>query len=329
MRRLPPLIALLYFEAAARTRSFARAAKELHVTPAAVSHQVKALEEYLDVELFLRHNRTVSLTPVAVAALPLLQQGFEALSDAVEQMRRDGNSQWGITVCAEPLFATKWLVPRLHHFYERCPEVEVRIQASIGSIDSEAVSPPDAAGFLRSGIDLSIRLGHGIYPELYVQKLLDVQLKPYCSPELAQEITTSPDRLMDGPLLCDTSTSRATEKFGWLEWFASASMQEPASLKERRFGNALLALEAAIAGQGILLMEGRFVQPEIASGLLVAPTKHALDCPYSYFFTCPQRSLDRPVVRSFRDWVFEEMAGSRGEMRRCSGKVEANQRAEA
>ena len=329
MRRLPPLITLLYFEAAARTRSFARAAKELHVTPAAVSHQVKALEEYLGVELFVRHNRTVSLTPVAVAALPLLQQGFEALIDAVEQMRNDGTSQWAITICAERLFATKWLVPRLHRFYARCPEVEVRIQASVSSIDSGTANPPDAAGFLRSGIDLSVRLGHGVYPDLHVEKLLEVELKPFCSPGMLQEIASSPERLLDGPLLCDTSTSRSTTKFGWPEWFTDAGMEVPAGLKERRFGNALLALEAAISGQGALLMEARFVQPELTSGILVAAADHALDCPYSYFFTCSRRSLERPIVRSCRDWMFEEMVGLPADMRRCNRNPKFDQKAEA
>ena len=164
--RLPSLTALSYFEAAARAQSFAVAAKELHVTPAAISHQIKALEEQLGVQLFVRHHRKVSLTPAAKAALPTLQGGFMALTQAVEQIRAHGDARWIITVCAEPVFATKWLVPRLHRFYACCPDAEVRLQASLSSVDTVRGGPATAASFRRANIDVAVRLGYGEYEDL-------------------------------------------------------------------------------------------------------------------------------------------------------------------
>lgn len=175
-RRLPPLIALSYLEAAERTQSFAAAAKELHVTPAAISHQIKALEEHLGVELFVRHHRKVRLTPAAKEALPVLQDGFAALAQAVEQIRAHGEARWIVTVCAEPLFATKWLVPRLHRFYAHCPEAEVRLQASLSSVDSVRGGPVGPAAFRSAGIDLAVRFGYGEYAELDAQHLMAITL---------------------------------------------------------------------------------------------------------------------------------------------------------
>lgn len=247
-RKLPPLVALSYFEVAARTCSFAAAAKELHVTPAAISHQIKALEEILGVELFIRHHRKVTPTPAAQAALPGLQGGFVALAEAVESIRAYGEEKWIITVCAEPLFATKWLVPRLHRFYAQCPEAEVRLQASLRSVDVVKGGPVSSATFRRAGIDLSVRFGYGEYADLEAQRLLDISLVPVCSPSLHQRPTRK--ALLRSCLLSDNTSYRSPERFGWREWFHQAGIAPTEGLCEQRFGNGLLALEAAVTGQG-------------------------------------------------------------------------------
>lgn len=306
-KRLPPLIALSYFEAAARTQSFAAAAKELHVTPAAISHQIKALEEHLGVELFVRHHRKVSLTPAAKAALPTLQDGFAALADGVEQIRAQSEARWVITVCAEPLFATKWLVPRLHRFYAHCPEAEVRLQASLSSVDSARGGPTGPTTFRRAGIDLAVRFGYGEYAELDSRRLLTVSLLPVCSPSSDKALpSASPVALLKQRLLSDSTAYRSPERFGWPQWFQHAGISVPGSLREQRFGNGLLALEAAVTGQGLLLASPPLVQAELQSGKLVIAANVEMPCPFAYFVVCQPSALERPIVQKFREWLFAE-----------------------
>lgn len=306
-KRLPPLTALSYFEVAARTRSFAAAAKELHVTPAAISHQIKALEKYLGVELFVRHHRKVSLTPVAQMALPSLQDGFASLADAVEQIRAHGEARWVLTICAEPLFATKWLVPRLHRFYERCPDAEVRLQASLKSVDLTRGGPTGPDMFRRAGIDLSVRFGYGEYAELVTRQLLEMSLLPVCSPDIGEMLPLpSPQALLNQRLLSDSTSFRSPERFGWAEWLRHVGVQSTKSLREQRFGNGLLALEAAIAGDGILLASRQLTQAELNAGKLVIAFDTELPCPFAYYVVCPYPALERPIVQAFRDWLFEE-----------------------
>lgn len=305
-RRLPPLVALSYFEAAARTRSFAAAARELHVTPAAISHQIKALEALLGVELFVRHHRRVSLTSAARLALPALQEGFAALADAVEQLRAHSEARNLITVCAEPMFATKWLVPRLHRFYARCPEAEVRLQASLSSVDSMRGGPAGLAEFRRAGIDLAVRFGYGSYPELEAQRLLEVSLLPVWAPEPGAEPRVEPEALLGQALLSDGTAWRSADRFGWPQWFEHAGVAVPAPLREQRFGNGLLALEAALTGQGGLLASPLLIQAELQGGKLAVACEVAMPCPFAYFAVCPPLALERPIVQSFRAWLFEE-----------------------
>ncbi|KAB2904419.1 MAG: LysR family transcriptional regulator [Burkholderiaceae bacterium] len=310
-KRLPPLIALSYFEAAARTQSFAAAAKELHVTPAAISHQIKALEELLGVELFVRHHRKVSLAPAAKAALPTLQDGFAALAEAVDQIRAHSEARWIITVCAEPLFATKWLVPRLHRFYARCPEAEVRLQASLSSVDSARGGPTGPTTFRRAGIDLAVRFGYGEYAELDARRLMAVSLVPVCAPTMAKlRPFASPHALLKQRLLSDSTAYRSPERFGWAQWFQHVGVSVPASLREQRFGNGLLALEAAVTGQGLLLACPQLVQAELQAGSLVMASDAEMPCPFAYFVVCQPSALDRPIVQAFRDWLFEEAVAS-------------------
>jgi LysR family glycine cleavage system transcriptional activator len=310
-KRLPSLIALSYFEAAARTKSFAAAAKELHVTPAAISHQIKALEEHLGVELFIRHHRKVSLTPAARGALSSLQEGFAALNDAVEKICSYSEAKWVITVCAEPLFATKWLVPRLHRFYARCPQAEVHLQASLHSVDTIRGGLADPSTFRRAGIDLSVRFGYGEYPELETQQLLDVSLIPVWSPDIGNNVfSASPHTLLKQQLLGDSTAYRSSERFGWQEWFRHVGVQPPNILREHRFGNGLLALEAAITGQGVLLASKHLIQLELSAGKLTVAFDGEMPCPFAYYVVCPPHALERPIVKEFRNWLIEESSVS-------------------
>jgi LysR family glycine cleavage system transcriptional activator len=196
-----------------------------------------------------------------------LQDGFEALAKAVDQLRAHGENEWVITVCAEPLFATKWLVPRLHRFYAHVPDAEVRLQASLSSVDSAPGGPVMAGTFRRAGIDLSVRLGFGSYADLHATPLLDLELQPMCAPALLPQLTT-PQDILALPLLSDSTHLRSYEHFGWSEWLPLADVKIPATLREQRFGNGLLALEAAITGQGVLLASAALTQAERDAGKL-------------------------------------------------------------
>lgn len=305
MLRLPSLIALSYFEVAARTKSFAAAAKELNVTPAAISHQVKALEEYLGVDLFVRHHRRVSLTPAARVALPELHEGFQTLGRAVDKIRSYGEERLIVTVCAEPLFATKWIVPRLHRFYARCPDAEVRLQASLHTVDRARDSVFGVADLKRAGIDVSVRLGYGNYADLEPQRLMSLDLVPICAPELAATVD-GVDTLRGLPLLCDSTLTRFDEPCGWKEWFKQQGC-EIGALRELRFGNGLLALEAAIAGQGALLGSRYLHQAELSAGKLAMLADCPLNCDQAYYVVSAGAGLERPIAGQFREWLLDEV----------------------
>ena len=173
-RNLPPLNSLRAFEAAARHLSFTKAAEELHVTPAAISHQIKALEEQMGVPLFRRLTRALRLTQAGQAALPPMRDGFDKLADAVDLLRAHDESG-AITVSLDPSFAAKWLVPRLDRFRAAHPDLDVRLDATDRLVD-----------FQRDNVDLAIRYGGGHYPGLEAERLLSEEIFPVCSPNLRQ-----------------------------------------------------------------------------------------------------------------------------------------------
>lgn len=305
MSRLPPLIALSYFEVAARTKSFVKAAKELNVTPAAISHQIKSLEEYLGVELFVRHHRRVSLTPAARASLPELHEGFQALAKAVDNIRLFSEERSIITVCAEPLFATKWIVPRLHRFYARCPEAEVRLQASLHTVDQSRGSAFSVSHLKQAGIDVSVRLGYGDYVDLEPQHLMSLELVPMCKPGLASNLENI-QSLGEHPLLSDSTLSRFDDPCGWREWFQEQNFEKTSPLKEMQFGNGLLALEAVLSGQGVLLGMRDLLLPELLSNKLEVVIDRPMLCAQAYYVVSAGLNNERPIAREFREWLLDE-----------------------
>ncbi|MCH8550854.1 MAG: LysR family transcriptional regulator [Natronospirillum sp.] len=307
MSQRAPLIALSYFEVAARSKSFALAAKELNVTPAAISHQIKALEDYLGVDLFVRHHRRVSLTPAARAALPELQEGFQALAQAVDKIRLHSEEGKVITVCAEPLFATKWIVPRLHRFYARYPEAEVRLQASLHSVDQARGSGFGLAHMKRAGIDVSVRLGYGDYEGLEVQRLMPLERVPMCKPGLISK-TRDMALLKDNPLLCDGTLAHFEDLCGWREWLRQQGLEQAKSFRTLRFGNGLLTLEAALAGQGLLLGSRDLLSPELDAGKLQVAMDRPVHCEQAYFVVSAETSSERPIAREFREWLLGEIS---------------------
>jgi len=307
--RLPPLNALRAFESAARHLSFAMAAKELHVTPAAISHQVKGLEEHLNHRLFRRLKRGLELTRAGQVLLPKLSEGFTRLGDAVEAMR-DLDEEGTLSVSAATSFATRWLAPRLHRFVGAHPELDVRINASTRLIDpsrDEAGAGDALAGSPVEDADIVVRFGTGDYPGFRVDRLLSVEVTPMCSPRLLagdRPLRTAAD-LAHHVLIHDNV--RYDDGRGlWDAWFEAARMPGADTSHGLRFSHAMLALEAAADGMGVALSMPVLAGSDLASGRLVAPLKLSLPLKFGYFIVSGADTAERSDVAAFRDWLMAE-----------------------
>jgi len=301
---LPPLNALKAFEAIARHLSFARAAEELHVTPAALSHQIRALEEQLGLALFHRRTRAIALTDAGRLIYPGLHAGFESVRNAIAQLERsrDGNI---LVISATTGLTAKWLMPRLWRFLHAHPEIDARISASM-----------EVADFTTDGVDVAIRLSKGKHPGLHVDKLFNDSMLPVCSPRLVEQGLKSAADLARFPLIhYDIPTSMRAPP-GWADWLAVAGATAAVDAARGLHVNvADHALDAAVAGAGVSLSFKLIASDDVHSGRLVTPFGPELPLASSYNFVCPQGHETRPKVRAFRDWLFAEMAETKEKWR--------------
>ena len=290
---LPPLSALRAFEAAARHMSFSKAAEELHVTPAAISHQIHALEEDLGVSLFHRLNRSIELTASAQVLLPGLTEAFAGIQASVARLRAH-NDTGMLTVTASPSFAAKWLVLRLHRFQEKCPAVEVRISATDAVVD-----------LAKGDYDIAIRYGAGRYPGLDVELLMKNEVFPACSPQLLAKDPPlrTPADLPPHALIHDQAIERDPLAPTWSMWLKAAGVENIPSITGLSFNNMHLALDAAIAGHGVVLAQNTIAAADLAAGRLVRLFTLALPDPFAYYIVTAPGALERPKVRAFRDWL--------------------------
>jgi len=295
-RRLPPLNSLRAFEAAARHLSITKAAEELSVTPAAISHQVKGLEEYLGVPLFRRLNKALLLTDAGQACLPALREGFDLLADAMSiiRAREEGRA---LTVSVPPSFAAKWLVPRLDHFTQAHPGIDVRIDATLRLIDLH-----------REDVDLAIRYGPGGYEGLHVDQLLSDEVFPVCSPRLmeGEHPLKSPDDLRYHTLLHFDGPVGQTGYPDWRMWLRAAGVEDIEASRGPRFSLASHAVVAATEGQGVALVGNVLAGSDIAAGRLVKPFEVSVAIDFKYYLVCPTVSAQNPKVVAFRNWLLEE-----------------------
>jgi LysR family glycine cleavage system transcriptional activator len=299
---LPPLSALRAFEAAARHMSFSRAADELHVTPAAISHQIHALEQELGVQLFHRMNRSIELTASARVLLPGLSEAFAGIQSSVRRLRAH-NDTGTLTVTASPSFAAKWLVLRLHRFQEQCLEVDVRISAT-----------DDVVDLSKGDFDIAIRYGTGNYPGLEVELLFTNEVFPACSPQLLSSgpPLRTPDDLPLHNLIHDQAVERDPLVPTWPMWLKAAGVKNVPATTGLSFNNMHLALDAAIAGHGVVLAYSTIAAADLASGRLVRLFTLALPDQFAYYIVTAPGALERPKVRAFRDWLRGEADQSRG-----------------
>ncbi|HSO08302.1 MAG TPA: transcriptional regulator GcvA [Pelomicrobium sp.] len=312
--RLPPLNAFRAFEAAARHLSFKKAAEELHVTPAAISHMVKALEEQLEVKLFRRLTRALELTDAGKAALPKVQEAFDSLAVAVERTRSHARAG-PLAVSAPPLFAARWLVPRLYRFTERHPEIKLRISSAVGAIDDGGAGgqPPEAeSGESNEDTLVTVRFGRGRYPGARIDWLFDAAYAPVCSPRLLRgsKPLATPEDLRHHTLLHDDTVRDVAERLSWEAWLKAAGVSGVDPARGPRFTNSALAIDAAVDGLGVALGVKPLVADDIAAGDLVAPFDVEVESGFAYYFVCDEAVAERPQVVAFRDWLLREAAAA-------------------
>lgn len=309
--RLPPLTALRAFDAAARHMSFAKAAEELFVTPAALSYQIKSLETHLGVPLFRRLNRAVELTAAGRALAPGVAEGFASFRAARRAVARLADDR-ALTVTAGPAYTAKWLAPRLFRFAEAHPEIELRFVASLRLMDFE-----------RDGVDAAIRFGpyrEGDGPGLFSRPLWTDWMIPLCTPELAAGLSRPAD-LAGRTLLHDDSLAGAGWRRpapDWPAWLRAAGLSPEAVETRRgpRFSHADHALDAAADGAGLALGRLLLAERELVAGRLVAPFPLALPLEATYRFVCPAGLESTPRAAAFLAWLEAEMAASRAALAR-------------
>jgi LysR family glycine cleavage system transcriptional activator len=301
--RLPHLSALRAFEAAARRLSFKDAADELGISASAVSHQIRALEAYLDVRLFERLTRSIALTQAGAALLPKLDRGFRLIETAVREVR-SRRAMPVVVVSAGPAIAAKWLVPRLYRFQEAHPEIDVRVSTSNRPVD-----------LWREGVDVALRHGSGEYEGLEVERLFGEAYTPMCAPQLlkaARRPLRVPADLKHHRLLHDDSAQLPGATVAWPDWLAAAAVTGVDGSRGVHFAQSDHAIQAALDGGGVLLGRVAIAAFDLAAGRLVRPFKLTLPSRFSYFFvTRPGRQREH-AVSALREWLHAEARSTPG-----------------
>lgn len=298
-RRNYPLNALRAFESSARHLSFVKAADELSVTPAAVSHQVKKLEEFLGFSLFRRQSRGLLLVESGQSLLSELSEVFLQLDKAMERVI-ESDSRGTLTLSVAPTFAVMWLIPRLQKFYALHPDIDVRISTSLGLVD-----------FLRDDIDAAIRLGGGEWFGLESIKIFDESVTPMCSPRLLEgpgALLNSPDDLRKHVLLHNHSMDHDPRAPTWESWLKAAGANGVDASRGTHFSLPDHGLQAAIDGAGVVLGWRKLSEPDIAAGRIVAPFDLNLSLENSFYLCYPEAHSLRANIVVLRDWLMKEIA---------------------
>ena len=298
-RRLPPLRSLHAFEAAAAHLSFQRAALELSVTPSAISHQVRALEDTLGRPLFRRLTRQLALTPAGERLFDDLRAGFDALEAAVERLRQPSGSQ-AVTLTTNTAFAARWVLPRMAAFRKACPGIELRLHASDTLVD-----------LARGDADIAVRSGSGNWPGLVVRELMPERYAPLCSPMLGLKRVSE---LPKHQLIHADWQPGAIAPATWSRWFREAGIAAPRGRSMKAaglsFSDETHAILAALAGHGVALLSLTLAAEELRSGALVQPFGPALDTG-SYFLTVANGREEEAAIRAVWEWIASQSGAER------------------
>ncbi|MDE2385889.1 MAG: transcriptional regulator GcvA [Alphaproteobacteria bacterium] len=296
----PGLRALRSFHAAARHLSFTKAADELGVTPAAISHQIKEIEDQLGVSLFLRTSRSMALTREGEILATASAESLEMLGRAIKRIKRlEARNQ--LKVSASASIAAKWLVPRLDSFLEIAPGADVRVDVSTSSA---------ALDFEREDIDIAIRFGDGKYPGLEATLLFQDTVFPVCSPSIITPETPlkQPRDLLKHKLIHLDYEAQGTPWPNWKMWMAAAGIKDFDDRSGLHFRQTSLTVQAAIDGMGVALGDSNLVADDLAAGRLVKPFALALRAPpqFAYHVVTPRLPSTNPLVALFRDWCLKQ-----------------------
>lgn len=285
------LNALRAVEAVLRLGSLSAAADELGVTPGAVSQHIIRCEQQLGRSLFERTSRGLAPTAFGREIAGLLYEGFSRLEQAVALSRRHADTL--LTISVAPVFAAKWLVPRLAQFSARHPELRLRLDASVGLVN------PDT-----SDIDLAIRVGEGGWSGVKAEFVLPLEVFPVCTPALAGRLRTPRD-LLSAPIIRDANST-----ISWDVWLSPFGLSEKDLPAGDSFTDAALALDAAIAGQGVLLAWPFLADYALSTGLLARPFEEIARTGDSYWLVTSQNRPEPKRVRDFKDWLRQEIAAT-------------------
>lgn len=283
-----PLAALRVFAAVAAHRSFSDAADVLNISTAAVSMQVKALEDYLQVRLLVRGSRGILVTPEGDRLLPFVQRGLDELEQGFRMVRAE-RSGGMLVVSLLSSFLNNWLIARLPEFYAAHPQVDLRLQCTT-----------DLTDFARSDVHVAIRSGKGRWQQLHVEKLFDEYLVPLCTPQLLARHgpLAGPGPVGDYPLLHSSSEP-------WEMWTQGDRYAERWPERGAAFDDSAAILAAATHGQGLVLSRWSLAQSYLASGQLVRASDVAIRYGMDSWFVCPPSYLSMQKVQSFRQWLLQ------------------------
>ncbi|GLR70235.1 transcriptional regulator GcvA [Agaribacter marinus] len=291
-KRLPPLNALKAFESAARHLSFTKAADELFVTQAAVSHQIKSLESFLSTKLFHRKNRSLLLTEEGQSYFQELRDIFVQIQESTERLLAMG-AKGAITVATPPSFASQWLVPKIHEFSTLHPDIDVRIKA----VDLDD-------GFMDDSVDIGVYYGKGTWSGLHATKLLAEYLTPMCSPffllQSGKPLSTLED-LTHHVLLHDNTRS------AWKNWLRQFGVKGVNVNQGPIFSHTMLVMQAAAIGQGVALSDTVLAKPDIDSGRLVCPFKEKIESKQSYYLVCQEAHAEKSKIQVFSEWMLSQV----------------------
>ncbi len=295
IRRLPPLNALRAFEAAARCLSFNQAAEELCVTPSAISHQVKSLEQYLEIPLFHRNRRRVELTAAGEKYLLTIEQALDEIDAATRRLMANPNAG-AVTLSVAPAFLTRWLMPRLGSFQEQYPDVELRLSASNQDVD-----------FNQSDIDMAVLFGLNDWEAVESVFLMGMSVVPVCSPAL---LARSKPLQSPEDLKAFTLIHVSTRMEEWRNWLRSVEVDYKGFEKDLRFSSTSLATGAAREGLGVALADRYLVAKELQRGELVIPFDISLKTQSAFYLVSPSNRSFNYSMSAFRDWMLSELRSS-------------------
>ncbi len=290
----PPMGAIRAFAAAARLLSFTRAADELGVTQSAVSHGIRELEARIGKPLFLRDGRRLALTETGRLYLPFVGDALDRLRAGDRALADPERNPHILTVSVSPSFAAKWLVPRLGAFFAEHPDLDLRISAT-----------PQHVNLADGEIDLAVRHGDGHWPELDSVQLCREELFPVCNPVLLPEgATVQPADLAGLGLIHHRAPAL------WVDWYRTLGLEPPRGVGHGPVYNEMsLAIDAAVAGQGVALARSALAALDLEAGRLVRPVPQCAPATFGYWIVCAPPSADLPKVARFRAWLLREAGG--------------------